>query len=67
MPRKQRYNVLSPDGISIEFDKTYCSPEEAKQAFDLWAKRYEKQGYYSSNEGRIPLADLEYYCTLVEL
>jgi hypothetical protein len=27
-----------------------------------WIKRYEVQGYYSSNNGRIPLNELENYC-----
>ena len=64
---KKRYDILSPDGISIHFSDTYKSIEEAKAAFENWKKRYEAQGYYSSNRGRIDLDDLEYYCTLVEI
>jgi len=59
-----KVQVLSPDGITIEFDKwTYPSMKKAKEAFNNWKKRYEMQGYYSSNNyGRIPLNDLENYC-----
>lgn len=64
---KKRYDILSPDGISIHFSDTYKSIEEAKTAFENWKKRYEAQGYYSSNKGRIALEDLECHCTLVEL
>jgi hypothetical protein len=58
-----KYEVLSPDGFTIEFDKPYYkSSQLAFEAFDKWKKRYEGQGYYSSNEhGRIPLEDLEDY------
>ena len=49
---KKRYDILSPDGISIHFSDTYKSIEEAKAAFENWKKRYEAQGYYSSNRGR---------------
>jgi hypothetical protein len=36
--------------------------KKAKEAFEKWKQRYTKQGYYSSNRGRIPLNDLEQYC-----
>jgi len=62
-----KYTMLSPDGFSIEFDKTYTSKKEAEKAFTEWKKRYELQGYYSSNSGRIPLEDLREYCTLQKL
>jgi hypothetical protein len=59
-----KYEVLSPDGIRIEFDKPhYRSMKKAFEAFNIWKKRFEFQGYYSSNNfGRIPLNDLESYC-----
>jgi hypothetical protein len=58
-----KYEVLSPDGFTIEFDKPYYeSSQLAFEGFDRWKKRYEVQGYYSSNDyGRIPLEDLEDY------
>jgi hypothetical protein len=64
---KTRYDVISPDGFSIHFSDTYESIEAAKEAFENWKKRFEIQGYYSSNRGRIPLDELEEHCTLVEL
>jgi hypothetical protein len=64
MKKKEKIMVLSPDGITIEFDKMYYpSMEKAKESFEKWKTRYEIQGYYSSNNGRIPLNELENYCT----
>ncbi len=65
--KKKRYDVLSPDGFAIDRVATYPSKRTAKSAFRRWKKRYEKQGYYSSNNGRIALEDLENFCTLIEL
>ena len=60
-----KYQVLSPDGFTIEFDKPhYPSRERAMTAFNEWKERYRRQGYYSSNNGRIPLDELENYCTI---
>ena len=57
-----RYEVFSPDGFTIEFDRPYyTSKEKAFEAFDKWKERFRRQGYYSSNNGRIPLEDLEDY------
>lgn len=56
------FQVYSPDGFSIMGSKTFCSLKEAKQQFTLWAKRFENQGYYASNNGRISLDDLEQSC-----
>lgn len=63
---KKKYDILSPDGFSIHHSDTYPSPEAAWAAFDEWKKRYEAQGYYSSNRGRIPLDELQDYCKLVD-
>ena len=63
-----KYQVLSPDGFTIEFDKPYyTSKKKAFEAFDKWKERYKLQGYYSSNNRRIPLDDLENYMTIREL
>jgi hypothetical protein len=69
MTTRKKYQVYSPDGITIEFGVTYYrSLKQAIEAFQKWKKRYETQGYYSSsNYGRIPLDDLEDYCTLKEI
>ena len=62
------YEVLSPDGFTIEFDRPYyTSKERAMIAFNEWKERFRRQGYYSSNNGRIPLEDLENYMTIREL
>jgi hypothetical protein len=59
---------LSPDGFTIEFEHPYyTSLKKALDAFDKWMKRYEVQGYYSSNKGRIPLNELIDYCTIRRL
>lgn len=60
----KKYQVLSPDGFTIEFDKWYYrSMKKAKEAFENWKQRFEQQGYYSSSRyGRIPLNELENYC-----
>jgi hypothetical protein len=62
--QRKKYQVLSPDGFTIEFDKwTYPSMKQAKESFSRWAKGYINQGYYSSSRyGRIPLNELENYC-----
>lgn len=62
------YQVLSPDGITIEFDKwSYPSMKKAEEAFNKWIKRYEHQGYYSSGFNRIPLNELKSHCTFKKL
>lgn len=66
MKRKTRYVILSPDGFTIHPWETYANIREAKKAFEEWKNQYRRQGHYSSNEGRISLDDLAYYCTLME-
>lgn len=65
MAKKIRFDILSPDGFSIHPVDTYSSPEAAWAAFDEWKKRYEMQGYYSSNRWRIPLDELKDHCKLI--
>lgn len=67
MCKKKEYIVLSPDGITIHPTDTYPTKKVAKEKFDEWLKRYELQGYYSSNNGRIPLDEVQNHCTLVEV
>jgi hypothetical protein len=64
--KNQEYDVISPDGFSINFD-TYKTKDDAMLAFNEWAKRFETQGYYSSNNGRINLDELEKKCRIVKL
>ncbi len=59
-----KFDVISPDGFSIEMNKQYSSPQKAKDALQRWMRRYESQGYYSSNNGRIPLNELESKCII---
>lgn len=61
------YRLLSPDGIDIERDTIYKTLDEVETAFNKWKKRYEKQGYYSSNLDRIDLEDLADTMTLIDL
>ncbi len=61
-----KFIVISPDGITINNNR-YDSMQEAIDGFTAWAKQYEKQGYYSSNNGRIPLNELEENCTIEEI
>ena len=65
MSKAKKYQVLSPDGFTIEMEHwSYTSKKKMMEAYDRWAKRYETQGYYSSSSyGRISLEDLIHYCT----
>ncbi len=65
--RAVRFNVISPDGFSIHREGTYKNRDEAIAAFEVWKKRFEIQGYYSSNQGRIALSDLANACQIIEL
>lgn len=60
----KKHQVISPDGFSIENNDGYDTLEAAREAFELWKSRYTQQGYYSSNRGRIPLDELEDYCSI---
>jgi len=66
---QKMYQVLSPDGITLEFGINYYSSKKKMfEAFDKWKKRFTHQGYYSSNQfGRLPLCELENYCSFREL
>jgi hypothetical protein len=67
MGTNYKYIVLSPDGITIEYDRPYyTSMKKAEQAFEIWKKRYEFQGYYSTNGKRISLEDLKDYCSFIK-
>ncbi len=69
-PKKAKakvYTVLSPDGIPIERHGVYRSIKKAREAATAWMKRFEAQGYYSANYGRVSLEDLPYELELVTL
>jgi hypothetical protein len=66
--KKQKFDVLSPDGFSIHPTDTYKTIDKAKEALKEWAERYNSQGYYSSNRrGRIALSDLPSHCRIIEV
>lgn len=66
--RKKRYDILSPDGFSIRIGvDPFKTRAEGVKYFEKWKKRYEQQGYYSSNTGRIDLRDLADYCEFIEV
>jgi hypothetical protein len=67
MTNETRYDILSPDGFSIHHSDTYATRQDALNSFFEWKKRFEMQGYYSSNKGRIPLDELEKHCELIEV
>jgi len=63
-----KYQILSPDGFTIEHEPYYTSIKKAKESFEAWKERYQRQGYYSSvNYGRIDLLDLEDYCQFIKV
>ena len=63
-----RYQILSPDGFTIEQEPYYKSIKSAKASFEAWKQRYERQGYYSSvRYGRIDLLDLQDYCQFIKV
>jgi len=61
---KSNYQVISPDGFRIVFETPYYPTlKKAKEAFEKWREKYERQGYYSSSVyGRINLNKLQDYC-----
>ena len=65
--KKEQWDVLSPDGISISRTETYPSKAKAEEAFELWKERYERQGYYSCCDGRISLEYLKGACEFIRL
>jgi hypothetical protein len=62
--KNYRYQVLSPDGFTLEKDVPhYKSRKNAMQALADWIENYRAQGYYSSaKHGRILLVDIIDFC-----
>lgn len=61
------FDVLSPDGISIEGSE-YVSRAAAESSLKQWVKRFEWQGFYSTSRWeRIPLAEIAGRCRIVEI
>jgi len=61
------YDILSPDGISIEFGKTYLNSIQINKALDDFVTKYEDQGYYSSNNGIVDLKELKSKCKIIKI
>lgn len=66
---KQRptlYQVFSPDGFAFHPTDVFLSEKAAIKHFEkVYKKRFEAQGYYSTaNRTRIPIEDLENYCSV---
>lgn len=59
------FRILSPDGFDIRMDKFEYKEDEIENELKEFVKRYEKQGYYSSNNGRIALENIADYCQVV--
>jgi len=58
---KKMYNILSPDGITIRLEH-FGTKKEATSFYKEWKNRFTQQGYYSSNQGKIDLKDLDDVC-----
>lgn len=66
--KAKKYDVISPDGFSIRIGvPPFKSIEEREKYFEIWKKRFERQGYYSSNRGPIPLSELRNRCEWITL
>ncbi len=55
------YNILSPDGFTISIED-FNTPEEADNFAIEWVEKFRKQGYYSSNRGKIHFDDILDHC-----
>lgn len=59
------FYLLSPDGFTLFPKGAYTDAFKAQKDYQEWKKRYEGQGYYSSNNyGKIPLDKLECFITV---
>jgi len=58
------FNYQSPDGFTISYDD-FSTRSEAQQFYKEWKQSFIRQGYYSSNNGRIALSDLDEHCELI--
>lgn len=66
--KRQKFEILSPDGFSIIYGQTFTSMKTAEKIVKKWIEGYERQGYYSSVKfGRIPLNELPEYLTINNL
>lgn len=59
------FNILSPDGIPISVSG-FESYAKTLEFYRSWCDRFKAQGYYSSNNGQIPLRQLGVFCTPIK-
>ena len=63
-----KYDLLSPDGFSIDREETYPTMKAARTAFKEWKKQFEHQGYYGTVQNgqriQIPLNELDQHMVL---
>lgn len=66
--KSKQFYVVSPDGFSIEREKTHSTPKHAWAAFEDWKDGFSRQGYYSTVKNgqriQIPLDKLKAHCKL---
>jgi hypothetical protein len=62
------YDVLSPDGFSIDPEAVYPDRDTARAAAAEFAKRFVRQGYYKTARWeRIPPDEVAGRCRIVEV
>ena len=63
-----KYQIFSPDGITIQKTESYKTKKEALQDLERFKDQYRKQGFYSSAKyGKIHPSDIQDYCTFIIL
>jgi hypothetical protein len=63
-----KYQILSPDGITIETTASYKTKKQALKALESFKNQYRKQGFYSSAKyGNIHPSDIQDFCTFIIL
>ncbi|MEQ8423211.1 MAG: hypothetical protein RIB01_15350 [Balneola sp.] len=65
------FSINSPDGFAIHWENFKVSKSDffdgIKKVYDDWKNRYARQGYYSSNTGKIKLDELHNHCTFIQV
>lgn len=67
-----RIELLSPDGFTFDREgKTYDTKEDALEALEVFLRRFDHQGYYSTihdnRRVQIPLNEVVHYCQFNEV
>lgn len=67
-PKRILYDVISPDGFSINMNAMYRSPDAAEKARMDYRNRFDHQGYYlDGNREQISLDELHEYMSVEKL